>query len=50
VAIGKGAGLTEDYLSVHLADEGIARRSRFNAALASVNGRLTALPLSVSPQ
>ena len=44
VAVGRGAGLTEDYLSVAIADPGIPRRARFDAQLALVNGRLTALP------
>ena len=37
----KGKGLTEEYLSVHVADS-IPRRSRFGATLREVNGRLIA--------
>jgi hypothetical protein len=46
VVVGDGAkreGLTEDYLTVALADGSIARRSRFNAALsAGADGKLVA--------
>ncbi len=46
VVIGEGArreGLTEDYLTVTLADASIPRRSRFSARLATgVDGKLTA--------
>jgi threonylcarbamoyladenosine tRNA methylthiotransferase MtaB len=46
VVVGDGSrreGLTEDYLSVSLADESIPRRSRFSALLAAgADGRLTA--------
>ena len=43
VVIEKGKGLTEDYLSVDVA-ESIPRRSRFQATLREVGGRLTAFP------
>ncbi|HVF40061.1 MAG TPA: MiaB/RimO family radical SAM methylthiotransferase [Gemmatimonadaceae bacterium] len=45
VAIRRGEGLTEDYLSVSLADATIARRMRFDAVLAAGDGRLRAVPV-----
>jgi threonylcarbamoyladenosine tRNA methylthiotransferase MtaB len=39
----KGKGLTEDYLSIDVADS-IPRRSRFRAVLRETGGRLTAIP------
>jgi threonylcarbamoyladenosine tRNA methylthiotransferase MtaB len=44
VAIERGKGLTEDYLSVAIWDESIARRSRFDAILIQDDGILTAHP------
>src|ERR1019366_7893704 len=43
IAVGKGAGLTEDYLSVSIADHRIPRRARFDATLGMNGGRLLAL-------
>jgi threonylcarbamoyladenosine tRNA methylthiotransferase MtaB len=43
----KGKGLTEDYLSVDVADS-IARRSRFRAKLREADGRLVALSNSTA--
>jgi threonylcarbamoyladenosine tRNA methylthiotransferase MtaB len=40
----RNKGLTEDYLSVHLADPSIARRSRFYGLLHEMDGRMTASP------
>lgn len=40
----RGKGLTEDYLSVSIADRAIPRRSRFRAVLRDDGGELTALP------
>jgi threonylcarbamoyladenosine tRNA methylthiotransferase MtaB len=42
VVIGRRAGLTEDYLSVSISNQGIARRERFNATLSLEGGRLSA--------
>jgi len=47
IAVGKGVGLTEDYLSVAMADHRIPRRSRFDATLELVDGRLVAWSNSV---
>ncbi len=44
VAVGRGAGLTEDYLLVHVPDPGIPRRARFKARLSLIDARLTAVP------
>ncbi len=44
VVTGRGAGLTEDYLSVDVLDPSVPRRARFNARLDLIDGRLTALP------
>lgn len=41
IMVGKGIGLTEDYLSVSVPDLQVRRRARFDAALELVNGRLT---------
>ncbi|MEP6509938.1 MAG: MiaB/RimO family radical SAM methylthiotransferase [Gemmatimonadales bacterium] len=41
IMVGKGIGLTEDYLSVSVPDLRIPRRARFNARLEFVNGRLS---------
>jgi threonylcarbamoyladenosine tRNA methylthiotransferase MtaB len=46
VVIGRGAGLTEDYLSVAISDQRIARRERFTATLSLDGDRLTAIPES----
>lgn len=46
VAISKGAGLSEDYLSVDITDRRIFRRERFSATLALDGDRLTAIPES----
>jgi threonylcarbamoyladenosine tRNA methylthiotransferase MtaB len=43
VAIERGKGLTEDYLSVVIADASIARRSRFDGILHQIDGNLTAV-------
>ncbi|MEO5903428.1 MAG: MiaB/RimO family radical SAM methylthiotransferase [Gemmatimonadaceae bacterium] len=48
IAVGNGVGLTEDYLSVDIPDLRIPRRSRFGATLDFVNGRLVAIPVSVT--
>lgn len=42
VVIERGRGLTEDYLSVAVADQSIPRRARFNGTLGKREGRLTA--------
>ncbi len=42
VVIERGKGLTEDYLSVVVADQSIPRRARFNGTLAQSEGSLTA--------
>jgi threonylcarbamoyladenosine tRNA methylthiotransferase MtaB len=47
VVIGRGSGLTEDYLSVDISDALIPRRSRFAATLCLVEDRLTATPQSL---
>lgn len=44
IMVGKGVGLTEDYLSVSVPDSRIPRRARFGATLDFVNGRLSAMP------
>ncbi len=44
VAVGRGSGLTEDYLSVAISDPLIARRERFTAILSLDGDRLTATP------
>lgn len=49
VMVGRGIGLTEDYLSVSVPDSRIPRRARFDATLDSVNGRLSAMPDFASP-
>ena len=41
IMVGKGIGLTEDYLSVSVPDLRIPRRARFGATLELVNGRLS---------
>ncbi|MEO7368101.1 MAG: MiaB/RimO family radical SAM methylthiotransferase [Gemmatimonadaceae bacterium] len=41
IMVGKGIGLTEDYLSVSVPDLRIPRRARFDAALELVSGRLS---------
>ena len=46
VAIERGKGLTEDYLSVTIEDASIARRSRFDGILRQVDGNLTAVTAS----
>ncbi len=45
IAIGRGSGLTEDYLSAAIADNRIARRDRFDATLEMVEGQLVAVPV-----
>ena len=42
VVIERGKGLTEDYLSVVVADQSIPRRARFNGTLVQSEGSLTA--------
>lgn len=44
VAVGRGSGLTEDYLSVAISDPLIARRERFTATLSLDGDRLSATP------
>lgn len=44
VVVGRGAGLTEDYLSVSISDQTVARRERFTAKLSLDDNRLTATP------
>ena len=46
VVIGRGAGLTEDYLSVSISNQGIARRERFSATLSLQGDRLSAAPVT----
>ncbi|MEO5579843.1 MAG: MiaB/RimO family radical SAM methylthiotransferase [Gemmatimonadaceae bacterium] len=46
VVIGRGEGLTEDYLSVAVADSTLPRRARFNATLDHVENRLVATQVS----
>lgn len=44
VVVGRGDGLTEDYLSVQVADPTIPRRARFDATLGFSDARLVATP------
>ena len=44
----RGKGLTEDYLSVSVPDELIARRARFDGRLGMNEGRLTAIPAQIT--
>lgn len=44
IVVGRGEGLTEDYLSVRIADSTIPRRTRFDATLDLAEGRLVATP------
>ncbi len=46
VVIGRGEGLTEDYLTVAVADSTFPRRARFNATLDHVDNRLVATQVS----
>ncbi|HUQ47409.1 MAG TPA: MiaB/RimO family radical SAM methylthiotransferase [Gemmatimonadaceae bacterium] len=50
VAISRGAGLTEDYLSVAISDHRIVRRQRFSATLALDGDRLIAIPDSTATE
>ena len=50
VVVGRGTGLTEDYLSVAISDHRFARRERFTATLALDGDRLTAVPESLSAE
>lgn len=50
VAVGRGTGLTEDYLSVAISDNRIARRERFSATLKLDGDCLTATPASQAPE
>jgi threonylcarbamoyladenosine tRNA methylthiotransferase MtaB len=44
----RGKGLTEDYLSAAIPDSSVPRRGRFQGVLQSGNGRLDAIPTSVT--
>lgn len=50
VAVGRGEGLTEDYLSVSISDSSIGRRARFAATLSLAGDRLDATPDSSAAQ
>lgn len=50
VAVGRGSGLSEDYLSVAISDNRIARRERFIATLMVDGDRLVAVPESSLPE
>ncbi len=45
VVTGRGRGLTEDYLSVLVADPALPRRTRFQATLEGIDGQLIANPV-----